>query len=87
VWDLGNGNYLLDDVDFQPQFFSGGRTMEDYGPPAPPGAGGGGEGGTNSSGGGSSAYVFPTNGLWLQITGITNGVACLTLNNGTDYVY
>jgi hypothetical protein len=33
--------------------------------------------------------INPTNitGLWLQITGITNGIVSLTLNNATDVVY
>lgn len=34
-----------------------------------------------------SAFDFPTDALWLQITGITNGVANLTLNNATNQVY
>ncbi|HEV2455650.1 MAG TPA: alpha/beta hydrolase [Verrucomicrobiae bacterium] len=34
-----------------------------------------------------SAFDFPTDALWLQITGITNGVASLILNNATNQVY
>ena len=66
VWDLGNGNYLLDDFasDLQPQSRVGGRRMDGDGPPSP-GDGGNGYGGTNSSGGGF-AYSFDTNSaLWL----------------------
>ena len=35
----------------------------------------------------SPAFNFSTDSLWLQIIGITNGVASLTLNNATDQVY
>jgi len=61
--------------------------MDDSGPPPLLGDGGGGNGGTNSSGVESFSYVFPTNGLWMQINGITNGIVSLTLNNATDMVY
>ena len=50
--------------------------MDDSGAPSPPGDGGG---GTNSSGGGvfSSDASFSTNGLWMQLTGITNGIGLI----------
>jgi hypothetical protein len=50
----------------------------------------GGGGGTNSDGGfysDSFNYTVPTNGLWLQITNVANGLAYLNLNNATDLVY
>lgn len=42
------------------------------------------------SGGGSlmmDGVVMDTNGLWLQITGISNSIASLILNNATNQVY
>ncbi|MGD0253810.1 MAG: hypothetical protein ABSC01_14080 [Verrucomicrobiota bacterium] len=35
----------------------------------------------------ASTYTFPTNGLWLEITGISNSVAWFNLHNATDMVY
>lgn len=35
----------------------------------------------------SSTYSFPTNGLWLEITNISNGWSYLNLHNATDQVY
>ncbi len=34
-----------------------------------------------------SSYTFDTNGLWLEITNVANGLAYLNLHHGTDYVY
>ena len=93
------GNYWFDDRDFDyPAYWaqasaaanlshSGGIAMDDF--PALPGDGGDGGGGTNSSGGGVSLpdASFPTNGLWLQITGITNDIVSVALNNTTNQVY
>jgi uncharacterized Zn-binding protein involved in type VI secretion len=43
---------------------------------------------TNDYGGGLSGCVpFSTNGLWLQITNMANGLVYLNLNNATDFVY
>ena len=33
------------------------------------------------------AYTFPTNKLWLEVTGVSNGLAHLNLHNATDEVY
>jgi hypothetical protein len=97
VYSLGHGRFIIDDssVDYADPgtwgatWRQGGnesaQPMDDNGVPSP-GDGGDG-GGTNSSGGGSPSYVFPTNGLWLWITGITNGIVSLNLNNATDLVY
>ena len=96
VDSLGNGRFVIDDssVNYADPASWGGtrpgggnegaRSMDDSGPPSPPGDGGG---GTNSSGGVISTYVFSTNGLWLQIVGISNGIVSFTLNNATDMVY
>ena len=45
--------------------------------------------GTNSGGGGVfwSDDFLSTNGLFLQIGGITNGVISLSINNATNFVY
>jgi hypothetical protein len=41
-----------------------------------------------SAGGGlAPSFSFSTSSLWLQITGVTNGMANLILNNATDQVY
>jgi len=32
-------------------------------------------------------YTFPTNGLWLEITGVSNGAAGFNLHNATNQVY
>ena len=93
AWDLGNDVYLLDDLDFdyataQTESLAAGGgmlAMDDSGPPSP----GDGGGGTNSldAGSFSPSYSFDTNGLWLQITNVSNGLAYLNLNNATNQVY
>jgi hypothetical protein len=55
------------------------------GPPAIGDGGSDGGGSTNSPP--AFNYTIPTNGLWLAMTGVTNGMAWLNLNNATDYVY
>jgi hypothetical protein len=97
VYSLGDGRFLIDDssVNYSDTGAWGGTwpgggaegacSMDDSGPPSPPGDGGG----TNSSGGGvsSNGRPFSTNGLWLQITGITNEIVSVALNNPTNEVY
>ncbi len=94
VYALGQGNFLVDDsavnysaIDANGMSHPSSGTMDDTGVPAPPGGWGDGGDGTNSPGGVSSSYVLPTNGLFLTITGLTNGVLSLTLNDATDMVY
>ncbi len=41
----------------------------------------------NSGGRFTPAFSFPTDSFWLQINGITNGMASLTLNHATGQVY
>jgi hypothetical protein len=74
VYSLGDGSFVIDD------------SSMNYSEPC---AWGGGGDGTNSSDGGAPSpdSSFSTNGLWLQITGITNGTVSLSLNNATDFVY
>ncbi len=52
--------------------------MESEGPPPMPGEGGGseGEGGVSACG----AYDYPSNMLWLEITGVSNGFAYVTVH-------
>ncbi|MGH7951299.1 MAG: hypothetical protein ACREFE_05195 [Limisphaerales bacterium] len=82
IWDLGGGFYLLDDLnmaDSSSSKASGMQPMDDEGPPSP----GNGSGGTNN-------WIFfsiPTNGLWLEITNVADGLAYVNLRNATDYVY
>jgi hypothetical protein len=92
VYSLGNGNFLIDDSS-NPGAWQGaslqigaqGASMDDSGLPSP---GDGGDG-TNSGGGGVfwSDDFLSTNGLFLQIGGITNGVISLSINNATNFVY
>ncbi|MGD0814627.1 MAG: hypothetical protein ABSA83_13555 [Verrucomicrobiota bacterium] len=97
VYPLGNGQFVVDDssVNYSAAGTQGdvsrpggeaAASMDDSGAPLPPGDGGG---GTNSFGGGGPYPVpsFSTNGLWMQITGITHGIVSLNLNNAADTVY
>ena len=43
--------------------------------------------GDDDSGGMMPMFSFSTNGLWLEITGVTNGLAYLNLHNATNQVY
>ena len=76
VWNLGNGSYLVDDleVDYSApveQTQSGMRMM-----------------GTESSDTSDfPTYSFPTNDLWLEITGVSNGAAWLNLHNASNQIY
>lgn len=87
AWPLKNGAFLLNDltVDYTARSKKSGGGMqtmdEDEGPPAPPGGGGGDY--TND-------WTLPpldTNGLWLNITNVSGGLAYLNLMNATDSVY
>ena len=77
AWDLGNGIWLLADQDF------------DYVAPAQQDAALHGMakamGLANEEA--SSTFTIDTNGVWLEITNIANGLAYLNLNNATDSVY
>ena len=85
VWNLGDGIYLLNDeqVDYSMPLMSsrmaGGGMMAANGP-MPPGAGNGGNG-TNGFYSVSFNYTLPTNGLWLEMDGITNQEVYITAHN------
>src|SRR5208282_2762616 len=51
-----------------------------------PGFGGGGNG-TNGFYSDNSSFTYATNGLWLEIAGVSNELACLNLHNATNLVY
>jgi len=73
VWNLGDGIYLLDDLQLMSSGMAGGMMApDDYGLPG---------GGTN---GGSPSLLIPpvytTNDLWLQMIGKTNTTAYLTIH-------
>ncbi len=76
VWNLGDGVYLLDDLqvnyDLSSSMAGGMMTPDDFGLPG---------GGTN---GGNvpllTPPVYTTNDLWLQMDGITNTTAYLTIH-------
>jgi hypothetical protein len=81
VWSLGDGIYVLDDLNFDYQIqFESHSMLRGFG-----------RGGFSPDGepdGGSSAfYTFNTNGLWLAITNVAKGAAYLNLNNATNEVY
>jgi hypothetical protein len=81
VWDLGDGCYLLDDLEMDYQATS----MQAINAPYPNW-----EGGPNSDGGlyfGMQRQVFTTNELWLEMTNVSGGLAHLNLHNGTNQVY
>ncbi|HEY1786748.1 MAG TPA: hypothetical protein VGJ73_01265 [Verrucomicrobiae bacterium] len=84
AWDLGSLGtveiYLLDDTNGSDS--GGGFYAMDDSDPIPPG---GGDGGTVNEV--TNTYSFPTNGLWLQITNISNGTVYANLNGATDFVY
>ncbi|HTR40676.1 MAG TPA: hypothetical protein VMH87_03595, partial [Pseudomonadales bacterium] len=82
-WSLDNGYYLLDDLDDSSG--GGGFHAMAESAPFPPGYYGGGSNYTFTSS--ITPYVFPTNGLWLWITNVTNGTVYANLNGATDYVY
>jgi IgGFc binding protein len=90
VWDLGNGVWLLDDVnvDYSAATSHGGmRAMDESGPPIP---GDGDGGGTNIYSSSFQGEVFTTNQLWLQILSKTNTTAHLLIHrpwNITNGVY
>jgi hypothetical protein len=94
VWNLGDGVYLLDDlqVDYSLPVSvrlagSGMGTMDNSGGPFP-GYGGGGS--TNGYEYSFTRPVYTTNDLWLEITGKTNTTAYLTIHepwNVTNGVY
>lgn len=93
IWSLGGGSYLMNDLNGNSSSLAAGQgrarmqTMVTL--PSPPGGGGGGYG----VDGGGPLYVppvFTTNELWLQITGVTNPTASLTIHtpwNETNFVY
>ena len=80
AWDLGGGNWLLADQNFDygalaqqnaaMHMLSGAMGLE-----------------MDSQEIAGSSYTFPTNGLWLEITNVANGLASLNLHNATNQVY
>jgi hypothetical protein len=48
---------------------------------------GGGDDDTNDFHFGNFSSTVPTNGLWLEITSVSNELACLNLHNATNLVY
>ncbi len=61
----------------------GGFHANDSGPPEV----GGGDGGGSTNSPPAFNFTQPTNGLWLEMTGVSNGTAYLNLHNATNYVY
>ncbi len=86
AWNLGDGVWLLDDLD-QPQAqmrtMAGNLMAVDV--PSP--GDGGNAGGSNNSCIFTSSYTIDTNRLFLEITGVSNGVASFNLHNASNQVY
>src|SRR5581483_3284549 len=79
AWDLGNGNWLLADQNFdysaltqQPAGLRGLNMSLEF------------ESGADYA---SDGYLFDTNALWLELTNISGGWSYLNLRNGTNMVY
>ena len=86
VWPIGDGVYLLDDLEntSRTAALSRGGLQALSMDPNDPGDGSD----TNTyTPNYSPTYVVPTNGLWLQITNVANGLAYVNLNNATNFVY
>ena len=89
-FDEASSNYFYDSAEARTEHsarrngvIAAGPIKDDF--PSPPD--GGGSDGTNSPDGGGISYSFSTNGLWLQLTNVSGGVAYLNLHNATNYVY
>jgi len=89
AWDLGDGNFLLDDIDYPPVAGRGSSRAAD-GTMHPmdsgfPGLPGGGSGGTPVQP--LLQDSFDTNGLWLEVANVSDGFALINLHNATNGVY
>ena len=96
VYDLGGGNMLIDDssvdyaaLDAQSRMSLGLRSAQNSLSVPSPGDGDSGDGGDDDTNALPfiRAYTFDTNGLWLEITNVFNGLACLNLHHATNPVY
>jgi len=84
AWSLGDGVWLVNDLEPVTPLRNGMRLMSLDGGPLPPG-GGGGSGATNT-------YTFnglslDTNRLYLEITNVSGGLAFANLHRATNFVY
>jgi hypothetical protein len=84
AWQIDSNTFLLDDLDSSSGFSGRGMGMMDDS--SPPGFDDGGDG-TNDYPSYSYTYVFPTNGLWLEITNVVGGLAYVNLHHPTNKVY
>jgi hypothetical protein len=84
AWNLGNGMWLLDDLDADLATHAMMSRATSMGVPSPGDIGG-------SSGGDVTnnyvAYTWDTNQLWLEITNVSNGTTFANLHNATNQVY
>lgn len=78
-WDLGGGFYLLDDRNFDYEALAQ-EILALHTLAVAMGL----ESDSEEMG---SSFPIDTNGLWLEITNVADGLAYLNLHNGTDYVY
>ena len=92
AWDLGDGNYLVNDLDgitsssastsLRLSSQSGmSLMMNALDEPPSPGTG------TNDGDTNLFSYTNHTNGLWLEANGLANGYLTGNLHNATNYVY
>ncbi len=87
VWNLGNGNFLIDDLnsDILGTPSTGTSSLSMMSMSGPPGPGGGG-----TNGGGVTnvfTYTFPTNELWIELTRVANDYVSGNLHHATNAVY
>lgn len=85
AWDLGNGRFLLDDLNLGDT--STGFGMRALAMDASMPGDSGSDGESNNYNNFASRYTIDPNGLWLDIAGITNGAAWFNLHNATNQVY
>jgi hypothetical protein len=86
AWDLGSSKWLLDDLD-QPQGQMRAMAGNIMAMDVPSPGDGGSDGGSNNYSNFTSSYMIDTNGLFLEITGVSNGAAWFNLHNATNQVY
>jgi len=84
AWDLGDGAWLVDDLEPVTPLRKVMQMMSLDGGPMPPGASGGG-GGTNSYA--FNGFVLDTNLLWLSVSNLTSGLVSLQLHRATNQIY
>jgi hypothetical protein len=84
AWNLGDGVWLVNDLEPVTPLRNGTRMMALDGGPMPPG-GGEGVGETNLYS--FNGFVLDTNLLWLSVSNVTDGMVSLQLHRATNQIY